>query len=159
MNNDGSGCAGTILAGVLLALVLAVAVAWTGLPTWDAGALNWNTDATHERQLTERERIAAENETERQRIAANAETSRAWAMALAVMVTVGSTAGAVVAWSRRPHRPRPEPAHVVNLLTHFPGYITEFNPEEGEWTIVEPMTGEYYTVTDAARLLEMRHEF
>ena len=158
MSNDGSGCAGTILAGVLLALVLAVAVAWTGLPTWD-GALNWNTDATHERQLTERERIAEQGRTERERIAANAETSRTWAIALTVMVAAGSTAGAVVAWSRRPHRPQTEPAHVINLLTHFPGYISEFNPVEGEWTIVEPMTGGYYTATDARRLLEMRHEF
>ena len=154
--NDGSGCAGTVLAGVLLALVLAVAVAWTGLPTWD-GALDWNTDATYERQLTERERIAEQGRTERERIAANAETSRTWAIALAFMVAAGSTAGAVVAWSRRPHRP--VPPTVTMLLPHYPGHVAEFSPVEREWTIVEPTTGEYYTVTDAARLLEMRHEF
>lgn len=157
MNNDGSGCAGTILAGVLLALVLAVAVAWTGLPTWDAGALNWNTDATYERQLTERERIAEEAQTERERIAANAETSRAWAIALTVMVAAGSTAGAVVAWSRRPHKP--VPPTVTMLLPHYPGHIAEFSPVEREWTIVDPRSGEYYTATDARRLLEMRNEF
>ena len=150
MNNDGSGCAGTLLVGVLLALVLAVSVAVTGLPTWD-GSLGWDTTATAERQQTERERIAAENETERQRIAANAETSRTWAMALAVMVTVGSVGVVGVAWSRRPHRPQPAPAHVVNLLTHYPGHVAELI--DGEWCIVEPMTGGYYTAQDAVRLL------
>ena len=148
--NDGSGCAGTILAGVLLALVLAVAVAWTGLPTWD-GALDWNTDATYERQLTERERIAEEAQTERERIAANAETSRTWAIALTFMVAAGSTAGAVVAWSRRPHRPQPAPAPVVNLLAHYPGHVAELI--DGEWCVVEPVSGEYYTAQDAVRLL------
>lgn len=152
--NDGSGCAGTILAGVLLALVLAVAVAWTGLPTWD-GALDWNTDATYERQLTERERIAEEGRTERERIAANAETSRTWAIALTVMVAAGSTAGAVVAWSRRPHRP--VPPTVTRLLPSFPGHVPELI--DGQWCVVDPRSGEYYTATDARRLLEMRNEF
>lgn len=155
MSNDGSGCAGTILAGVLLALVLAVAVAWTGLPTWDAGALNWNTDATYERQLTERERIAEEAQTERERIAANAETSRAWAIALTVMVAAGSTAGAVVAWSRRPHRP--VPPTVTMLLPHYPGHVPELI--DGEWAIVNPTTGVYVTEPDAwreVRMLETR---
>jgi hypothetical protein len=85
--------------------------------------LNWNTDATYERQLTERERIAQEAQTERERIAANAETSRTWAIAFAVMVTVGSAAGAVVAWSRRPHRPVPQT--VTMLLPHYPGHVPE----------------------------------
>ena len=154
--NDGSGCAGTILAGVLLALVLAVAVAWTGLPTWD-GALDWNTDATYERQLTERERIAEQGRTERERIAANAETSRTWAIALTFMVAAGSVGAVGIAWSRRPHRP--VPPTVTMLLPHYPGHVAEFSPVEREWTIVEPATGEYYTATDAQQLLEMRNEF
>ena len=155
MSNDGSGCAGTILVGLLLALVLAVAVAWTGLPTWDAGSLNWNTDATYERQLTERERIAEEGRTERERIAANAETSRTWAIALTVMVAAGSTAGAVVAWSRRPHQPVPAPPTL--LLQHYPGHVAELI--DGKWAIVNPQTGVYVTEPDAWRLLEMRNEF
>lgn len=153
MSNDGSGCAGTILAGVLLALVIAVAVAFTGLPTWD-GSLGWDTAATTERQMTERIRIAEEERTERERIAANAETGRTWAMALTAMVVAGSTAGAVVAWSRRPHKPQPAPAQVVALLPSFPGHVAELI--DGEWCVVEPMTGEYWTETDARRLLTMR---
>ena len=152
MTNDGSGCAGTILAGVLLALVLAVAVAMTGLPTWDAGSLDWNTDATGMREQTERERIAEQGRTERERIAANAETSRTWAIALTVVAIAGSTAGAVVAWSRRPHRPVPQ--QVIALLPSFPGHVPELI--DGQWAIVEPTSGDYWTVTDARRLLEMR---
>ena len=150
--NDGSGCAGTILAGVLLALVLAVAVAWTGLP--QGNGITWDTSATTERQQTERIRLAEQGRTERERIAADAETSRTWAIALTFMVTVGSTAGAVVAWSRRPHRP--VPPTVTMLLPHYPGHVAEFSPVEREWTIVDPRSGEYYTATDARRLLEMR---
>lgn len=150
--NDGSGCAGTVLVGVLLALVLAVAVAVTGLPTWD-GSLGWDTSATTERQQTERERIAAENETERQRIVSNERTSAEWAVTWRILGVAAAMAGGVYAWSRRPHRPQPAPAPVVNLLTHFPGHVAEFNPVEGEWTIVEPVSGEYYTAQDAARLL------
>lgn len=153
MSNDGSGCAGTVLVGVLLALVLAVAVAMTGLPTWD-GTLNWDTAATTERQLTERIRIAEEERTERERIAANAETGRTWAIALTVMAIAGSTAGAVVAWSRRPHKPQPAPQPVTMLLAHYPGHVAELI--DGEWCVVKPTTGEYYTATDARRLLEMR---
>lgn len=156
MNNDGSGCAGMILAGVLLALVLAVVVAWTGLPTWDAGALDWNTDATYERQLTERERIAAENETERTRIAADAETSTQWAITLRWLGVAAAAGVGMWAWSRRPHKPAQPPAPVIALLPHYPGHVAEFSPVENEWTIVEPTSGYYYTATDAARLLTTR---
>lgn len=154
MSNDGSGCAGTILAGVLLALVLAVAVAWTGLPTWDAGALDWNTDATYERQLTERERIAEEGRTERERIAADAETSTQWAITLRWLGGFAAVGVGVWAWSRRPHKP--VPPTVLALLPHYPGHVAEFSPVENEWTIVEPTSGYYYTATDAARLLTTR---
>ena len=154
--NDGSGCGGTILAGVLLALVLAVSVAVTGLPTWD-GSLGWDTTATAERQQTERERIAAENETERQRIISNERTSAEWAVTWRILGVAAAMAGGVYAWSRRPHRPQPAPAPVVNLLAHYPGHVAELI--DGEWCIVEPMTGGYYTAQDAVRLLTMQNEF
>ena len=154
MSNDGSGCAGYILGGVLLALVLAAVVAWTGLPTWD-GSLNWNTDATYERQLTERERIAEQGRTERERIAADAETSRTWAIALTFMVAAGSAAGAVVAWSRRPHRP--VPPTVLALLARLPAddayQLEEVN---GEYRFVSDRRNDWMTIEDAARLLETR---
>jgi len=155
VSNDGSGCAGQILVGVLLALVLAVAVAWTGLPTWDAGALDWNTDATYERQLTERERIAEEGRTERERIAADAATSTQWAITLRWLGVAAAVGVGVWAWSRRPHRPVPQ--QVIALLPSFPGHVPELI--DGQWCVVEPTTGEYYTATDARRLLEMRNEF
>ena len=154
MNNDGSGCAWAMLLSLVLVVVVGIAVSMTGLPTWDAGALNWNTDATHERQLTERERIAEQGRTERERIAANAETSRTWAIALTVMVAAGSIGVVGVAWSRRPHRPVQPPAPVIALLPHYPGHVAELI--DGEWSIVEQATGYYYTATDAARLLETR---
>lgn len=150
MNNDGSGCVWGMLLSLLLVVVVGIAVSMTGLPTWD-GSLDWNTTATYERQLTERERIAEQGRTERERIAANAETSRAWAIALTVMVAAGSTAGAVVAWSRRPHRP--VPPTVTMLLPHYPGHVAELI--DGEWAIVNPQTGVYVTEPDAWREVQM----
>ena len=154
MSNDGSGCAGTVLVGVLLALVLAVAVAWTGLPTWDAGALDWNTTATYERQLTERERIAEQGRTDRTRIAADERTSTEWAVTLRWLGVSAAAGVGVWAWSRRPHRPQPAPAHVVAMLSSFPGHVAELI--DGQWCVVEPESGEYWTEPDARRLLEMR---
>jgi len=154
MSNDGSGCAGTVLGGVLLALVLAAVVAWTGLPTWD-GSLNWNTDATYERQLTERERIAEQGRTERERIAADAETSTQWAITLRWLGVAAAVGVGVWAWSRRPHRPVPQT--VTMLLPHYPGHVPELI--DGQWAIVDPDTGLYYTEADARaalRLLETR---
>lgn len=153
MNNDGSGCVGGILLALLLVVVVGIAVSMTGLPTWD-GSLGWNTAATYERQLTERERIAEEGRTERERIAANAETSRTWAIALTVMVAAGSIGVVGVAWSRRPHKPAQPPAPVIALLPHYPGHVAELI--DGEWSIVEPTSGYYYTATDAARLLTVQ---
>ena len=150
MSNDGSSCAGMILAGVLLALVLAVAVSMTGLP--QGGGITWDTSATTERQTTERIRLEEQGRTDRERIAANAETSRTWAIALTVMVAAGSVGVVGVAWSRRPHKPVPQ--QVVALLPHYPGHVAELI--DGEWSIVEQATGYYYTATDAARLLEVR---
>ena len=57
MNNDGSGCAWAMLLSLVLVVVIGVSVSMTGLPTWNSGALGWNTTATYERQLTERDRI------------------------------------------------------------------------------------------------------
>ena len=153
MNNDGSGCVWGMLLSLLLVVVVGIAVSMTGLPTWD-GALNWNTDATYERQLTERERIAEEGRTERERIAADAATSTQWAITLRWLGVAAAAGVGVWAWSRRPHRPVPQ--QVIALLPSFPGHIAEFSPVEREWTIVDPRSGEYYTATDARRLLEMR---
>lgn len=153
MSNDGSGCAGTILAGVLLALVIAVAVAFTGLPTWD-GSLNWNTAATTERQETERTRITEQGKTDRERIASDERTSTEWAITLRWLGGFAAVGVCVWAWSRRPHKPQPAPAQVVALLPAFPGHVAELI--DGEWCVVEPMTGEYWTETDARRLLTMR---
>ena len=154
MSNDGSGCVWGILLSLLLVVVVGIAVSMTGLPTWD-GALAWDTAATTEREQTKRHEITEDNQTERERIAANAETSRTWAIALTVMVTAGSTAGAVVAWSRRPHKPVP-PVPTV-LLQHYPGHVAELI--DGEWAIVNPQTGVYVTEPDAwreVRMLETR---
>ena len=152
MSNDGSGCVWGILLSLLLVVVVGVAVSMTGLP--QGNGITWDTSATTERQQTERIRLAEQGRTERERIAANAETSRTWAIALTVMVAAGSTAGGVWAWSRRPHKPQPAPQPVTMLLAHYPGHVAELI--DGEWCVVKPTTGEYYTATDARRLLEMR---
>ena len=151
MSNDGSGCVWGILLSLLLVVVVGIAVSMTGLPTWD-GALNWNTTATYERQLTERERIAEQGRTERERIAADAETSTQWAITLRWLAVAAAAGVGVWAWSRRPHRPVPQ--QVIALLPSFPGHVPELI--DGQWCVVEPTTGEYYTATDARRLLEMR---
>ena len=149
MSNDGSGCVWGILLSLLLVVVVGIAVSMTGLP--QGNGITWDTSATTERQQTERIRLAEQGRTERERIAADAETSRTWAIALAVMVTVGSVAGAVVAWSRRPHRP--VPPTVTMLLPHYPGHVPELI--DGQWAIVNPVSGEYVTEPDAWREVRM----
>ena len=146
--NDGSGCAGQILVGVLLALVLAAVVAWTGLPTWD-GTLAWDTAATTEREQTKRHEITEDNQTERERIAADAATSTQWAITLRWLGVAAAVGVGAWAWSRRPHRP--VPPTVTMLLPHYPGHVAELI--DGQWCVVEPVSGEYYTAQDAVRLL------
>ena len=156
MNNDGSGCLWAMLLSLVLVVVVGIAVADTGLPTWN-GTLAWDTTATADRQATERLRIAEEGRAERERIAADAETSTQWAITLRWLGVAAAVAVGVWAWSKRPHKPVQPPAPVLALLPHYPGHVAEWI--DGDWSIVEPATGYYYTVTDAARLLEMRHEF
>lgn len=148
MNNDGSGCVWGMLLSLLLVVVVGIAVSMTGLPTWD-GALNWNTDATYERQLTERERIAEEGRTERERIAADAATSTQWAITLRWLGVAAAAGVGVWAWSRRPHKP--VPPTVTMLLPHYPGHVAELI--DGEWCVVDPNTGLYYTEADARHIL------
>lgn len=158
MTNDGSGCAGTILGGVLLALVLAVAVSMTGLPAIDAGSLSWDTSATDMRQQTERLRIQEEQTTERLRIEENADTQRTWALVIGLVAVVG-TAAAGAAYIARQHAQRPvvvqpqlPPVEVRVLLPHLPGYRAEII--DGEWAVAND--AEWMRPDDARRLITMR---
>lgn len=161
MTNDGSGCAGTILGGVLLALVLAVAVSMTGLPAIDAGSLSWDTSATDMRQQTERLRIQEEQTTERLRIEENADTQRTWALVIGLVAVVG-TAAAGAAYIASQHAQRPvvvqppqlpaPPQEIIILLPHLPGYQAEII--DGEWAIANER--EWMRPDDARRLITMR---
>lgn len=104
--NDGSGCAMAILTTVVLAGVLMVAVAATGLPNISAGSLSWDTTASADRQATERLRIETDAATERLRIAERADTERTALLIVgivAVLLVAGSLAVAVAReTARRP---------------------------------------------------------
>ena len=151
MNNDGSGCAWAMLLSLVLVVVIGVSVSMTGLPTWNSGALGWNTTATYERQLTERDRIAEQGRTDRTRIAADERTSTEWAVTLRWLGVSAAAGVGVWAWSRRPHRPQPAPQPVTMLLANYPGHVAELI--DGEWCVVDPNTGLYYTEADARHIL------
>ena len=150
MNNDGSGCLWAMLLSLVLVVVVGIAVADTGLPTWN-GTLAWDTTATADRQATERLRIAEEGRAERERIAADAETSTQWAITLRWLGVAAAVAVGVWAWSKRPHKP--VPPTVLALLSCLPvddAYrIEEVN---GEYRFVSDVRNDWMTVDDAHRL-------
>lgn len=147
--NDGSGCLAALLGGLLLAMLVAFAVGSTGLPNVTGDALTWNTTATSEREQTKRHEITEENETERDRIASDERTSIEWAVTLRWLGGFAAVGVGVWAWSRRPHKP--VPPTVTMLLPHYPGHVAELI--DGEWCVVDPNTGLYYTEADARHIL------
>lgn len=115
--NDGSGCAGAILAGVLLVVVILAAVAVTGLPNVTDGALSWDTSATADRQQTERLRIQEEQQTERLRIEQAADTQRLWALVLGAVATI-AVVGVIVVLITREAAKRPVVVVERPMLTY-----------------------------------------
>ena len=154
--SHGSGTVRTLSLIVLtLALVAMITLSCGSHP--QGNGITWDNTVAVEQEQTKRHEITEDNQTERERINADERTSTQWAITLRWLGVAAAAGVGVWAWSRRPHRPVPQ--QVIALLPSFPGHIAEFSPVEREWTIVEPTTGEYYTVTDARRLLEMRNEF
>lgn len=115
--NDGSGCAGAMLAGLLLAAVIMVAVGVTGLPNIADGGLSWDTSATADRQQTERLRIQEEQQTERLRIEQAADTQRTWALVLGGVATI-AVVGVIVWAITREAAKRPVVVVQRPMLTH-----------------------------------------
>jgi len=102
--SDGSGCAMAILTAVVLAGVLMVAVAATGLPNISAGSLSWDTTASADRQATERLRIETEAATERLRIAERADTERTALLVAGIVAALLVAGGLAVAVARETAR-------------------------------------------------------
>lgn len=95
--NDGSGCAMTILMIVVLSGVIMVAVALAGLPNITSAGLSWDTTASAEKQATERLRIETEAATERLRISERADTERTALLVVGIVATLAVAGGLAVA--------------------------------------------------------------
>ena len=103
-SNDGSGCAMAILTIVVLAGVIMVAVAATGLPNISAAGLAWDTTASADAQATERLRIETDAQTERIRIAERADTERTALLVVGIVATLAVAGGLAVAVARETAR-------------------------------------------------------
>lgn len=163
--SSGSGCGSVVLMGTLLALIVFVAVAMTGLPDISAGGLTWNTAATDMREQTERLRIQEEQQTARLRIEQNADTQRTWALIIGAVAIIG-TVGVVVVLITRAAAQRPvvvqAPPPAPQLLPPQVHMIMVQLPPDyaarriaGEWYVVDDQQ-QYHTITDASRLLADR---
>ncbi len=159
MSNDGSGCIYGLLGLLLLAVVVGIAIAETGLPNWD-GALTWDTAATADRQETARLDIVESNQTERERIRENAETSRTWALGLVslgvIAVVVVGVVKMVQADAQRQPAPNvyllppPQVREALTVLNPSDGYRPEYI--DGEWRLVSERRRDWMTVEDVRRL-------
>ena len=151
--SDGSGCAMAILTACVVAAVLMVAVAATGLPNISAAGLAWDTTASAEAAATERLRIEQQHITERLRIEQQAETARSVVAALAALCGVAvAGASAVLVARARASTPSHPPHDVRIVLAELPGWRAEI--VDGEWCVATDH--EYMPIGDAARMLEMR---
>ena len=124
--NDGSGCAMAILTTVVLAGVIMVAVAATGLPNISYAGLAWDTTASAERWATERLRIETAAETERLRIAERANTERTAMLIVGIVAVAAVAGGLAVAVAREAGRrtvivvrPELEPQRLHGRAAHW----------------------------------------
>lgn len=144
-----NGCA----SGLLMAILAALVVSATGLPSIDAIGLSWNTSASAERQRTEQMRIEQQHITERLRIEQQAETARSVVVALAALCGVAvAGASAVLVARARASTPSYPPHDVRIVLAELPGWRAEI--VDGEWCVATDH--EYMPIGDAAKMLEMR---
>lgn len=162
--SSGSGCGSIVLMGTLLALIVFVAVAMTGLPDISAGGLTWNTAATDMREQTERLRIQEEQQTARLRIEEAGDTNRTWALIIGAVAIIGTVGVVVVLITRAaaqrpvvvqaPPAPQLLPPQVHMIMVQLPPDYAA-RRIAGEWYVVDDRQ-QYHTITDASRLLADR---